>query len=133
MAGKKTEGRAYAAELGGRVGEAVRVEGWVHDTRLLGKISFVVLRDATGKCQITAIRGKASDATMKAIEGLRQEDVIEVTGKVAKSKESGVRFIFEGLAERLGFNHLEKQIALFFLALRPVIVIKSFSCNLKIQ
>jgi aspartyl-tRNA synthetase len=92
MAGKKTEGRSYAAELGGRVGDAVRVEGWVHDTRLLGKISFVVLRDATGKCQVTAVRGKASDATMKAIEGLRQEDVIEVTGKVAKSNEARAGF-----------------------------------------
>lgn len=88
MAGRKTEERTYIAELGGKIGETVRLEGWVHDTRLLGKISFIVLRDATGKAQVTAVRSKASDETMKLVDGLRQEDVIAVTGKVTKSKEA---------------------------------------------
>ena len=92
MAGKKFEERTRAEELGGRIGETVRLAGWVHDTRVLGKISFVVLRDGSGKCQVTATRGKVPDGVMKLIESLRQEDVIAVTGKVAKSKEARAGF-----------------------------------------
>jgi len=92
MAAKKSESRTYVEELGGMVGERVRLLGWVHDTRVLGRISFVVLRDGTGKCQVTAARGKAGEAVMKTIEGLRQEDVIAVTGKVAKSAEARAGF-----------------------------------------
>lgn len=88
MAAKKTEERTYAEELGGMIDKTVKLEGWVHDTRLLGKISFIVLRDKTGKAQVTAVRGKVPDKVMETIGSLRQEDVIAVKGKVAKSKEA---------------------------------------------
>jgi nondiscriminating aspartyl-tRNA synthetase len=86
------EGRSNIIDMPGSVGKKITLAGWVHDTRVLGKISFVVLRDGTGKGQITAVKGKAPEGVMKAIEGLRQEDVISVTGTVVSSKEAKAGF-----------------------------------------
>ena len=35
------------------MGEKVRVSGWVHDVRLLGGISFILLRNSEGIVQVT--------------------------------------------------------------------------------
>jgi len=91
------ENRKYVEEMKENVGKKITLAGWVHDTRILGKINFIVLRDKTGKGQITAIKGKVPESVMKLIESLRQEDVIAVEGKVTKSKEAraGVELIPE--------------------------------------
>ena len=82
------EKRKYVEELKANVGKNVTVAGWVHDTRVLGGINFVILRDVSGKGQITAVKGKVSDKILKIVNSLRQEDVIVVKGKVVKSKEA---------------------------------------------
>lgn len=91
------KGRKYVSEMSKFVGKKVTLAGWVFDTRVLGGISFVILRDHTGKGQVTAVKGKASADVLKTISGLHQEDVIRVDGKVAKSKEAkgGVELIPE--------------------------------------
>ncbi len=40
--------RILAAELPNHIGKEVRMVGWLHHVRALGKISFVALRDRTG-------------------------------------------------------------------------------------
>lgn len=83
---KMFENRKYVEELKKNVGKTVTLAGWVHDTRILGGINFVLLRDRTGIGQITTPKKKVSDAVLKIVESLRQEDVIVVYGKVVKSK-----------------------------------------------
>jgi len=89
--------RKYVEDMKGNVGKKIKLAGWVFDTRVLGGINFVILRDMTGKGQITAVKGKVSADVLKTIESLRQEDVIFVEGTVAKSKEAkaGVEMIPE--------------------------------------
>lgn len=79
------------------VGKRITVAGWVFDTRVLGGINFVIMRDSSGKGQVTAVKGKASADVLKTIQGLHQEDVVVVEGTVAKSKEAkaGVELIPE--------------------------------------
>ena len=36
------------SELGQNVGEKVELQGWVYNTRSVGKIWFLILRDGTG-------------------------------------------------------------------------------------
>ncbi|MBU0957688.1 MAG: aspartate--tRNA(Asn) ligase [Nanoarchaeota archaeon] len=62
----------------------VLVKGWVHDTRELGKIRFLLLRDMTDIIQITGVKGKIKDDLFKAMSQSR-ENVISVEGKVQKS------------------------------------------------
>ena len=73
--------------------------GWVHDVRVLGGISFILLRDMSGIVQVTAPKAKVSPDIVKEIGILHQEDVILVKGKVVSSKiaKKGIEVIPEQL------------------------------------
>ena len=77
----------------------VVLAGWVHDVRVLGGISFILLRDMTGIIQVTAPKAKVSAEIVKEISILHQEDVILVKGKVVSSKiaKRGIEVIPEQL------------------------------------
>ena len=60
--------------------------GWVHDLRVLGGISFLLLRDMDGMVQVTAPKSKTRVEVLKEIGGLHQEDVLYVRGTVVSSK-----------------------------------------------
>ena len=61
------------------VGSEVRISGWVHRKRDHGNLLFVDLRDHFG---ITQIVTDVDAPAFKAIEGLRAESVITITGDV---------------------------------------------------
>jgi len=64
-----------SAEAVDRVGERVRLQGWVHRIRALGKISFIILRDRLGLIQCVA------DSSVD-ISDLTNESVVEIAGKI---------------------------------------------------
>lgn len=57
-----------------KIGQTIRLCGWVDSKRDHGKVTFVDLRDRTGKIQTVGIAGKLSD--------LSTESVVEITGQV---------------------------------------------------
>ena len=69
------------------VGQTVRLSGWVHRKRDHGNLLFVDLRDHHG---ITQIVTDVDAAAFKAIEGLRAESVITVTGDVVARDAAAV-------------------------------------------
>ncbi len=75
--------RVYAAEIGKHVGERVQLAGWVHNVRLLGKVNFLVLRDASGTCQALLSRAEAGQ-----LEGILPESVVEVEGLVCAEAQA---------------------------------------------
>jgi aspartyl-tRNA synthetase len=66
----------------------VFVEGWVHDTRALGKIKFLVLRDKSGRIQITAPEKKVSKEIFNEIDKISRESVVKIIGEAKKSKQA---------------------------------------------
>jgi nondiscriminating aspartyl-tRNA synthetase len=74
------------SELNENLNKEVVLAGWVHDVRVLGGISFLLLRDMSGIVQVTAPRAKAPAMVLKEIAGLHQEDVLFVRGMVVSSK-----------------------------------------------
>jgi len=66
----------------------VRIAGWVHKIRELGKIRFLILRDISGMIQITAVKGKIDNDLFKKIDKLTRESVIYVNGVVKNSKQA---------------------------------------------
>lgn len=64
--------------------ERVVVKGWVHETRALGKVRFLLVRDISGIMQVVATKDS------KCFEGMNQsrENVISVEGKAVKSKQA---------------------------------------------
>lgn len=61
------------------VGERVRLSGWIHRKRDHGGVLFIDLRDHYGLTQIVA---KANSEPLRALEHLRAESVVTITGEV---------------------------------------------------
>jgi nondiscriminating aspartyl-tRNA synthetase len=79
-------------DLKARVGREVRLEGWVHDVRALGGISFVLLRNSRGVVQLAVPKKAVRPEVYEAVSGLRQEDVISCLGVVKESREARLGF-----------------------------------------
>ena len=72
--------RTYIKDLKEKIGEEVKLDGWVNIRRDHGKLIFIDLRDATGMVQMVALPNH-TDAHQIA-GTIRPEWVIEVIGKV---------------------------------------------------
>ena len=69
-------------------GQDVQLKGWVYNTRSIGKIWFVILRDGTGLLQGVVVKGEATDKTFAMEQDLNQEDAVIITGRVRKEPRS---------------------------------------------
>jgi nondiscriminating aspartyl-tRNA synthetase len=65
-----------------KIGENVRLCGWVHRIRKLGKIAFVILRDRTGLIQCVVNTKEIN------IKNLKLEAVVEIIGELLDNKGS---------------------------------------------
>ncbi len=80
--------RSYVGEIFERKKEGkVLVKGWVHDTRDLSKVRFLLLRDMTGVIQITGVKNDVGEDIFGLMSQSR-ESVVSVEGKVVKSKQA---------------------------------------------
>lgn len=66
----------------------VEIIGWVHDSRALGKIRFILLKDISGLIQVTAVKGKTKEEVFDLMDKISSESVIYVKGSVIKSKKA---------------------------------------------
>jgi aspartyl-tRNA synthetase len=81
---------AWAGELdASRVGERVRVAGWVHRRRDHGGLVFIDLRDRSGIVQLVFHPETAPDAHALA-QRLRSEHVISAAGEIVRREEGNV-------------------------------------------
>jgi len=72
--------RTYIGELSKKVGEEVKICGWVDVRRDHGKLIFIDLRDMSGKVQMVALPNHKEAHTLA--NTVRSEWVLEVSGKV---------------------------------------------------
>ena len=66
----------------------VEVAGWVYNSRALGKIKFLLLKDLTGLIQVTAVKSKVSDKIFSELDKITSESVVYVKGNVRASKQA---------------------------------------------
>lgn len=72
-----------------KVGDGiVTVKGWIQDTRNMGGISFIVLRDRYGTIQLTLPKKKIDPELFSVITKLPRESVVSVTGEVKESNQT---------------------------------------------
>jgi aspartyl-tRNA synthetase len=67
------------------VGSTVRLSGWIHRKRDHGGVLFVDLRDHYGLTQVVAAAGSEA---LEALDALRAESVVTITGQVV-AREGG--------------------------------------------
>jgi len=63
-------------------GKTVTLAGWVHEIRDLGGITFLVLRDRTGRAQVTLVKKKVDPELLETVKRLSRESVVTVSGVV---------------------------------------------------
>ncbi len=66
----------------------VELEGWVHDTRDLSKVRFLILKDVTGRIQCVGIKSKTKDNVFKLMNSISRESVVKIKGNLKESKQA---------------------------------------------
>jgi len=66
----------------------VELYGWVHDTRGLSKIRFLILKDITGRIQTIGAKGKIDDKIFNLINKINRESVVRIKGELRNSKQA---------------------------------------------
>jgi len=76
--------RVLTGELRPRIGERVRVAGWLHHQRRLARLTFVLLRDRAGIAQVVV----DDPETVELVGTLLPETVLEIEATVAASEQA---------------------------------------------
>jgi len=69
-------------------GKKVLLQGWVHDTRQLGKVRFLLLRDITGIIQVVAHADQCNKKTFDLMMSVPRESAIQIIGKTKADKKA---------------------------------------------
>lgn len=91
--------RTYISDVKNRLGESIKVQGFVENFRDSKSMAFIVLKDITGKLQITIEKEKSPQLTEK-LNQLTVDSVITVIGTVMENeyvKMGGMEMIPEDL------------------------------------
>lgn len=76
--------RSRTIEVTQHVGDRVRLAGWIHHQRQLARVTFLLLRDASGITQVVV-----EDQTIREqLQGLPNETVVELVGAVVASEQA---------------------------------------------
>lgn len=66
----------------------IEIKGWVHKTRGLGKIRFLLVKDRSGIIQVTAVKGKVKDEVFNSIDKVSRESAVYVKGYFKDLKQA---------------------------------------------
>lgn len=80
--------RTLAIDTPRHVGDTVRLQGWVHVRRDMGKIIFIHLRDRSGQVQVVFVPGECPDYELA--KTLRDEFVVDISGSVAERGKKNI-------------------------------------------
>jgi nondiscriminating aspartyl-tRNA synthetase len=76
--------RTLTRDLPQRVGDEVRLQGWIHRRRRLASVTFCVLRDRSGLGQVVV----KDPAELRQLDELGEETVIDVTGTAVANPQA---------------------------------------------
>lgn len=79
---------AEIRHLPGLIGESVRIQGWLYNSRSSGKLRFLILRDGSGYVQGVVVRPNVPDRVWAEAERVTQESSLWVEGVVRRDDRS---------------------------------------------
>ncbi|PIT89872.1 aspartate--tRNA(Asn) ligase [Candidatus Kuenenbacteria bacterium CG10_big_fil_rev_8_21_14_0_10_36_11] len=82
--------RTLSADTPKKVGEIVKLNGWVNARRNMGKIVFLDLRDRWGIVQVVCVPSETDEPSRDALKDIRPEFVLEIEGVVQDRNEEQV-------------------------------------------
>lgn len=79
--------RFLSTELPNHIGQTVRIRGWLHAVRSLGKIHFLIVRDRKGVSQVIIQDPKE----YKKISALQVGSILAIEGEVAHNEQANLQ------------------------------------------
>lgn len=76
--------RTISNQLSGKVGESVLVRGWLTSLRIMGKLSFLVLRDRAGLVQIVV----ENPEELQKVKHLQPGSILNITAEVKTAQQT---------------------------------------------
>lgn len=76
--------RIRTSEAAGFVGREVRLQGWLHQFRALGKVNFLIVRDGWSTFQALV----DDETTLATLHGVGVESIIEVRGRIVAEPQA---------------------------------------------
>ncbi|MBU1705878.1 asparagine--tRNA ligase [Patescibacteria group bacterium] len=77
-------------------GQEITLQGWCYNFRSSGKIFFLQFRDGSGRVQVVFSKADLSDEQWEALQSLRIESSVKVTGLVKADTRAPSGFELEG-------------------------------------
>lgn len=85
---KFNKNRTFIDDIFKGKSKTAEIAGWVYDSRALGKIKFILIKDISGLIQVTAVKSKVSEEVFNEMDKISRESVIYVKGKIVDSKQA---------------------------------------------
>ena len=85
--------RIYINQVKEHIGETVLIKGFVHNLRIQGSVSFLILRDITGTIQNVIVKSNAD--AFGFVKKLSLESSVEIIGKAKKDPTRENRYEIE--------------------------------------
>ncbi|HOY56224.1 MAG TPA: aspartate--tRNA ligase [bacterium] len=82
--------RTISTETTKKVGETVKLNGWVNNRRNMGKIVFLDVRDRWGIVQVVCVPSELDETSQAALSEVRSEFVLEIEGVVQARGEKQI-------------------------------------------
>ena len=80
--------RLYVKDLVNKFDEEIEIQGYVDNIRNLQWVQFLILRDKTGKVQVTVEKSEEKNRELvETINNLTLESTVKITGKVVKNEK----------------------------------------------
>jgi aspartyl-tRNA synthetase len=78
--------RTFVKNIKENIGKEIKIDVWVETIRKQGSISFLLVRDISGKVQVVVV--KSNKEIFKVVEKLNPESVVEIEGLVKEEKQA---------------------------------------------
>ncbi len=79
--------RTISIEIVNKIGQKVKLNGWVHVRRNMGKIVFLDMRDRWGVVQVVCLPAELDEVSNEQLKNVRAEYVLELEGVVQERGE----------------------------------------------
>ena len=100
----------YLSDIADYENQEATFNGWVYNTRSVGKIWFLILRDGTGMTQCVVTRDDTPNDIFCLEKSLTQESSVSVTGLVKKEPRSigGHEILVKNIIVHLSLIHISE-------------------------
>ena len=86
------------------IGQTVKLNGWVYNSRRSGKIGFLMFRDGFGLMQCIVAKNDVGDEAFEVFKSLTQESSLSVVGDIVQNDKAPSGF--EMVVSSLEIHHL---------------------------